>query len=95
MPPEASTPCVSQEDASARLCPLPVMIWQCGIRRGYFCCTSPAYYDSMRPYTSGAFWPGLGGNIHMAFDNLALVLGWADLLFYFSQPVLDAVHLLN
>jgi hypothetical protein len=48
---------------------------------------------SMRPLHAEAFWPGLGGNIHI--DNFALVLGRPDLLFYFSQPVSDAVHLLN
>ena len=47
----------------------------------------------MRPLQAGAFWPGLGGNIHI--DNFALVLGRPDLLFYFSQSVSDAVHLLN
>jgi hypothetical protein len=74
----------------------PVMTWQCGNPTRLLLLHIPGIPRFRCAHTYvGAFWPGLGGNIHMAFDNLALVLGWADLLFYFSQPVLDAVHLLN
>jgi hypothetical protein len=76
--------------------PLPAMIWQRGIRTRLLLLHIPGYTAIRCARTHvEAFWPGLGGNIHMAFDNLALVLGWADLLLYFSQPGLDAVQLLN